>query len=83
MGLFPSKKNILFFFHTLYGTTMPAKKQLTTFYKKDGSPVTFKAKRKVSPAKTLSALKMRLRKLKSPKMRERATQLWKQARGLS
>jgi hypothetical protein len=60
---------------------MPARTTVG-FYKKDGSLVAFKAKPKRSPARTYKELNKRLKKLKSPVMRARATKKWEKARGL-
>ena len=53
---------------------MPAKRSKVAFMTRDG-PVSFKAKKR-SPAKTLKELNKRLRKLKSPVMREMARDKW-------
>lgn len=43
-------------------------------------PVTFVAKKKRSPARSLKELNKRLKKLKSPKMRANAREKWLEAR---
>ena len=58
---------------------MPAKRSRVGFLTAHG-PVTFVAKTKKSPARSLKELNKRLKKLKSPKMRANAREKWLAAR---
>ena len=59
---------------------MPSKRTRVVFITHDGSPKSFLAKKKRSPARSLKALNQRLKKLKSPKMRANAREKWLEAR---
>lgn len=60
---------------------MPSSKVRLSFRRRDGTVVSFKAKKKRSRPTTRAQLEKRLSKLRSPKMRARARKVWQMYQG--